>query len=116
MKASFKYIKGLEPADCMTSSTFAVPKKSASVVCSPFHLCAIDRRVWLTDNQGRSSSDVFVARKMYNTVRCREEGQGVSEYAVLLVLLVLIVVTAVHAIGSNAHQVIDKVNAALHIG
>jgi len=54
--------------------------------------------------------------KMYNTVRCREEGQGVSEYAVLLVLLVLIVVTAVHAIGSNAHQVIDKVNAALHIG
>jgi Flp pilus assembly pilin Flp len=45
-----------------------------------------------------------------------EEGQGVSEYAVILVLIVLLVVSAVHAIGSNAQQVIDKVNAALHIG
>jgi Flp pilus assembly pilin Flp len=43
-----------------------------------------------------------------------EEGQGVSEYAVLLVLLVLIVVATVHAIGMNAQQVIDKVNTALH--
>jgi Flp pilus assembly pilin Flp len=54
--------------------------------------------------------------KIFATIRSGEEGQGVSEYAVLLVLLLLIVVTAVHAIGSNAHQVIDKVNAALHIG
>ncbi len=43
-----------------------------------------------------------------------EEGQNVSEYAVLLVLLVLIVVATVHAIGMNAQQVIDKVNTALH--
>lgn len=43
-----------------------------------------------------------------------DEGQGVSEYAVLLVLLVLIVVAAVHAIGMNAQQVIDRVNVALH--
>jgi Flp pilus assembly pilin Flp len=43
-----------------------------------------------------------------------EAGQGVSEYAVLLVLLVLIVVATVHAIGMNAQQVIDKVNTALH--
>jgi len=40
----------------------------------------------------------------------------VSEYAMILVLIVLIVVSVVHAIGSNAQQVIDKVNAALHIG
>jgi Flp pilus assembly pilin Flp len=46
----------------------------------------------------------------------RDEGQGVSEYAMILVLIVLIVVSVVHAIGSNAQQVIDKVNAALHIG
>jgi Flp pilus assembly pilin Flp len=39
----------------------------------------------------------------------RDEGQGVSEYAMILVLIVLIVV-------SNAQQVIDRVNAALHIG
>jgi Flp pilus assembly pilin Flp len=54
-----------------------------------------------------------------NTVgelRRGEQGQGVSEYAVILVLMVLIVVSVVHAIGSNAQQVIDKVNAALHIG
>jgi Flp pilus assembly pilin Flp len=43
-----------------------------------------------------------------------EDGQNVSEYAVLLVLLVLIVVAAVHAIGMNAQQVIDKVNTAIH--
>jgi Flp pilus assembly pilin Flp len=43
-----------------------------------------------------------------------EEGQNVSEYAVLLVLLLLIVVFTVHAIGMNAQQVIDKVNTALH--
>lgn len=43
-----------------------------------------------------------------------EQGQGVSEYAVLLVLLVLIVVATVHALGTNAQQVIDKVNTVLH--
>ena len=42
-----------------------------------------------------------------------EEGQGVSEYAVLLVLLLVIVVSAVHAIGLNAQQVIDRVNSTL---
>ena len=45
-----------------------------------------------------------------------EQGQGVSEYAMILVLIVLIVVSVVHAIGSNAQQVIDKVNTAIHIG
>ena len=43
-----------------------------------------------------------------------DEGQNVSEYAVLLVLLVLIVVATVHALGMNAQQVIDRVNTALH--
>ena len=42
-----------------------------------------------------------------------DEGQNVSEYAVLLVLLVLIVVAAVHALGMNAQQVINRVNTAL---
>ena len=49
-------------------------------------------------------------------LRRSEEGQGVSEYAMILVLIVLIVVSVVHAIGANAQQVIDRVNAALHIG
>jgi Flp pilus assembly pilin Flp len=44
----------------------------------------------------------------------REEGQGISEYAVLLVMLVLIIVATVHALGMNAQQVIDRVNIALH--
>ena len=43
-----------------------------------------------------------------------EEGQNVSEYALLLVLLLLIVAATVHAIGMNAQQVINKVNTALH--
>ncbi len=43
-----------------------------------------------------------------------EDGQNVSEYAVILVLLVLIVVATVHALGMNAQQVINKVNTALH--
>jgi Flp pilus assembly pilin Flp len=43
-----------------------------------------------------------------------DEAQGVSEYAMLLVLLVLVVVAAVHALGMNAQQVIDRVNTALN--
>jgi Flp pilus assembly pilin Flp len=54
--------------------------------------------------------------KVFSTIRRSEEGQGVSEYAVLVALIVLIVVSAVHAIGMHAQQVIDKVNTALHIG
>ncbi len=51
--------------------------------------------------------------KFWKLIR-EEQAQGVSEYAVLLVLLVLIVVATVHALGTNAQQVIDKVNTALH--
>ena len=46
--------------------------------------------------------------------KCSEEGQGVSEYALLVALIVLVVVTAVHLIGINAEHVIDRVNDALH--
>jgi Flp pilus assembly pilin Flp len=52
-------------------------------------------------------------RKCWERIR-GEEGQNVSEYAMLLVLLVLIVVAAVHAIGMNAQEVINRVNTALH--
>jgi Flp pilus assembly pilin Flp len=51
--------------------------------------------------------------KFWKRIR-EDEGQGVSEYAVLLVLLVLIVVATVHALGRNAQDVIDRVNTALH--
>jgi Flp pilus assembly pilin Flp len=51
--------------------------------------------------------------KIWEQIR-EDEGQGVSEYAVLLVLLVLIVVATVHALGTNAQHVIDRVNTALH--
>jgi Flp pilus assembly pilin Flp len=50
--------------------------------------------------------------KLAETLR-RDEGQGVSEYAMILVLIVLIVVSVVHAIGSNAQHVIDSVNSAI---
>jgi Flp pilus assembly pilin Flp len=45
-----------------------------------------------------------------------DEGQGVSEYAVLLVLLVLIVITTVRVMGTEAQQVINKVNSAFGPG
>jgi Flp pilus assembly pilin Flp len=45
-----------------------------------------------------------------------DDGQGVSEYAVLLVLLVLIVITTVHMMGTEAQQVINKVNSAFGTG
>jgi len=45
-----------------------------------------------------------------------EEGQGISEYAVLLILLVLIVVTAVRMMGTDAQHVINKVNSAFGSG
>lgn len=43
-----------------------------------------------------------------------EEGQAISEYAILVALIVLIVVTTVHVIGMNAQHVIERVNDALH--
>ena len=54
-----------------------------------------------------------VVARIFRCLYQGEGGQGVSEYAVLLVLLVLIVVSAVHAIGMNAHEVIDRVSDAL---
>jgi len=45
-----------------------------------------------------------------------DEGQGVSEYAVLLLLLVLIVVTTVRVMGTQAQQVVNKVNNAFGLG
>jgi len=45
-----------------------------------------------------------------------DDGQGVSEYAVLLVLLVLIVITTVHMMGTEGQQVINKVNNAFGPG
>ena len=55
---------------------------------------------------------VSMWRRCWERIR-GDEGQNVSEYAVLLVLLVLIVVAAVHALGMNAQQVINRVNTAL---
>jgi Flp pilus assembly pilin Flp len=51
--------------------------------------------------------------KRLGTILRGDEGQGVSEYAILLVLLVLIVVVTVRTIGTQAQQVINKVNTAL---
>jgi Flp pilus assembly pilin Flp len=51
--------------------------------------------------------------KLWELIR-DDEAQGVSEYAMLLVLLVLLIVAAVHALGMDAQQVIDRVNTALH--
>jgi Flp pilus assembly pilin Flp len=45
-----------------------------------------------------------------------EKGQGISEYAVLLILLLLIVVTTVRTMGTEAQHVINKVNNAFSSG
>jgi len=47
------------------------------------------------------------------TLLLGDEGQGVSEYAIIMVLLALIVVVTVRTIGTQAQQVINKVNTAL---
>jgi Flp pilus assembly pilin Flp len=52
-------------------------------------------------------------RKYFGTLLLGDEGQGVSEYAIILVLLVLIVVVTVRTMASQAQQVINKVNTAL---
>lgn len=52
--------------------------------------------------------------KWLGSGKCCEEGQGVSEYALLLALIMLVVVTAVHLIGINADHVVDRVNDAFH--
>lgn len=56
--------------------------------------------------------EISMWRRCWERIR-GDEGQNVSEYAVILVLLVLVVVAAVRAIGMNAQQVINRVNTAL---
>jgi hypothetical protein len=51
--------------------------------------------------------------KWWDLLGQTDEGQGVSEYAIIMALLLLIVATTVRAIGMSAQQVIDRVNAAL---
>jgi Flp pilus assembly pilin Flp len=68
------------------------------------------REIQAPPRRGENSS---MFGKSWERVR-KDEGQGVSEYAMLLVLLVLIVVATVHALGTNAQHVIDRVNTALH--
>lgn len=70
------------------------------------------RKLFATRSTAGMSFQAMLGRLLANLRG--EEGQNVSEYAVLLVLLLLIVVATVHAIGVNAQQVIDKVNTALH--
>jgi len=52
-------------------------------------------------------------RTCLGTLLLGDEGQGVSEYAIIMVLLALIVVVTVRTIGTQAQQVINKVNTAL---
>lgn len=52
-------------------------------------------------------------RHCLGTLLLGDEGQGVSEYAIIMVLLALIVVVTVRTIGTQAQQVINKVNTAL---
>jgi Flp pilus assembly pilin Flp len=94
----------------------------------------MDPRIAFADNDGAASSGESAGRsaptrkkehwkqlkqteenglRFWEQIR-DDEAQGVSEYAMLLVLLVLIVVAAVHALGMNAQQVIDRVNTALN--
>ena len=86
-------------------------------------------KVCFTENRGARANIAVCRRKTGGDVKPLETkismwrrgwqrirgdgGQNVSEYAVLLVLLVLIVVAAVHALGMNAQQVINRVNTAL---
>ena len=55
-----------------------------------------------------------VLGKWLGSSKRSEEGQAISEYAILVALIVLIVVTTVHVIGMNAQHVIERVNDALH--
>jgi len=42
-----------------------------------------------------------------------ERGQGLVEYALILVLIAVVVITAVRGIGTNASTTFQRVNAAI---
>jgi len=44
---------------------------------------------------------------------CKEEGQDIAEYAVMLAVILVIVVGTIRLIGSNANNVFSSVGSSL---
>jgi pilus assembly protein Flp/PilA len=47
------------------------------------------------------------------TLRAREEGQGMVEYALILVLVSIFALVALRTIGTNVNTVFGSINSAL---
>jgi len=55
-------------------------------------------------------------KKLYgNSIQALKDdkGQGLVEYALILVLIAIVVIAAVRGIGSNANNTFQKVNSAI---
>ena len=45
---------------------------------------------------------------------CKEEGQDIAEYAVMLAVILVLVVGPIRIIGSNANNVFSSVASSVH--
>ena len=50
---------------------------------------------------------------VFSDVKRREEGQGLVEYALILVLVSIVCIVALELIGTNVDAVFDQIGAAL---
>jgi len=51
---------------------------------------------------------------MLNSFFAKEEGQGLVEYALILVLIAIVVIGILTILGQKVSQVFSKINSGLH--
>jgi pilus assembly protein Flp/PilA len=51
---------------------------------------------------------------MVNYLKTKEEGQGLAEYALILVLVAIVCVAALIFLGSNINQVLSNVGSVIN--
>jgi pilus assembly protein Flp/PilA len=58
---------------------------------------------------------IFKLTSVWNRAMEREEGQGLVEYALILVLVSIVAIAALAAIGTNVNNVLQTVANALNL-
>jgi pilus assembly protein Flp/PilA len=66
-------------------------------------------------NEGRESQEMTELLLKLKTFWNREEGQGLVEYALILVLVSIVAITALGLIGTNVNNVLNTVANALDL-
>lgn len=60
-----------------------------------------------------SSADMKTMRRMLRNLRSNQRGQGVAEYAIMLVVVLTLALGAIRAIGSHSNELFRSIVSAI---